>query len=454
MGLDDYIESAMRGVLKNPILGVLREIGIAKILKQSNFVKREVGHPPFQILLHFVYMLVMNKRQSAFVKQSRDAFGKDAYYRFVKQSRYNWRKLLMISAAALIRKIEPLHGSGEQRVLIIDDTVEPKRGKQIEGSCRYLWSNKEHRLINGVNLVTLNYADTHSTFQLDFAVRHGESRRKEIADFSSRVHHRSNAYKRRVEGLKGKNMLALEMVERALDAGITADALLVDSWYAKPDFIHQAREMGIDVVSRLPNNPRIWHFKGRYKSLQALYDHHRKSRHKQHGTHGKIHYRFFELIAEHHLLGKVKLLFLHTGKELLTFISTDLSLSGKAMIDTYKKRWNIEQGYKDLRSYFGLGKEENRIFEALIARITLAMFTYNIVSYINRINHEPKTLGELFRELECELEALAISMQLFLQILTKIAEVDTIVKENKDILTILALLGAYTRKELGFMCES
>lgn len=92
--------------------------------------------------------------------------------------------------------------------------------------------------------------------------------------------------------------------------------------------------------------------------------------------HGKIRYRYFDLIAEHHLLGKVKLLFLHTGKELLIFISTDLSLSGKVMIDTYKKRWNIEQGYKDLGSYFGLGKEENRIYEALIARITLAMFTY------------------------------------------------------------------------------
>ena len=233
MGRDDYIESAMRGVLKNPILGVLREIGIAKMLRQSNFVKREVGHPPFQILLHFVYMLVMNKRQSAFVKQSGDAFGKDAYYRFVKHSRYNWRKLLMFSAAALIRKVEPLHGSGEQRVLIIDDTVEPKRGKQIEGSCRYLWSNKEHRLINGVNLVTLNYADTHSTFQLDFAVRHGSSRRKEIADFTSRLHHRSNAYRRRTEGLEGKNVLALEMVARALEHGIDADYLLTDSWHPK-----------------------------------------------------------------------------------------------------------------------------------------------------------------------------------------------------------------------------
>lgn len=89
MGIDNYIETAMRGVLKNPIIGVLREIEIGKILRQSNFVKRNVGHAPFQILLHFVYILVMNKRQSAFVKQSSDAFGKDAYYRFVKEARYN-----------------------------------------------------------------------------------------------------------------------------------------------------------------------------------------------------------------------------------------------------------------------------------------------------------------------------------------------------------------------------
>jgi SRSO17 transposase len=90
--------------------------------------------------------------------------------------------------------------------------------------------------------------------------------------------------------------------------------------------------------------------------------------------------------------------------------SIHLALSGREIIDIYKKRWNIEQGYKDLREYFGLGREENRLYEALIARITLSMFTYNLLSYINRIKHEPQTLGQLFRELECELEALAISM--------------------------------------------
>jgi hypothetical protein len=67
MGLDNHIESAMKGLLKNPILSVLREIKITNILKQSNFSKRNTGYPVFVVLLHFVYMLVMNKRQSSFI---------------------------------------------------------------------------------------------------------------------------------------------------------------------------------------------------------------------------------------------------------------------------------------------------------------------------------------------------------------------------------------------------
>ena len=138
----------------------------------------------------------------------------------------------------------------------------------------------------------------------------------------------------------------------------------------------------------------------------------------------------------------------------MVFASTDTARTGKEIINIYKKRWNIEQGYKDLREHFGFGKEENRLYEALIARITLSMFTYNLLTYINRINHEPKTLGELFRDLECELEALAISMQLFLQILTNIANIHQNLKISKELQHLVALIGAYTKKELGFMCES
>lgn len=58
-----------------------------------------------------------------------------------------------------------------------------------------------------------------------------------------KLHHRSNAYQRKSEIIKGKNILALEMLERALDNGIDADYLLVDSWYAKPNFIKEANTL-------------------------------------------------------------------------------------------------------------------------------------------------------------------------------------------------------------------
>ena len=360
----------------------------------------------------------------------------------------------MLSATELLKKIKPLHKKGEYKLLIIDDTVEAKRGKFIEGTCKYIWSNKEHRSINALNIVSLNYADSHSTFQLDFSIKINDSKRKSPSEFIAKLHHKSNAYQRKIEITKGKNTLAIEMLQRALDNGVDADYLLVDSWYAKPNFIKEANTLGIPVIARLPNNKLIWNFKGKCKTLNAIYDSLKDIRHKYSGKYGKISYKYFDAIVEHATLGKVKLVFLHTGKDLLVFISTDITIKADEIIATYKKRWNIEQGYKDLRSLFGLGKEENRIYEALIAKITLSMFAYNIVSYINRIKHEPQTLGELFRDLECELETLAISMQLFIQILTKISEIQNVVKDNKDLLQIIAVISAFTQKELGFMCES
>ena len=40
------INSSMKSLLKNPILEALQEIKITKLLRQSNFVKRDIGYPP------------------------------------------------------------------------------------------------------------------------------------------------------------------------------------------------------------------------------------------------------------------------------------------------------------------------------------------------------------------------------------------------------------------------
>ena len=74
MGLDDFIQTAMNSVLKNPILLVLRDINFSSILNQSNFIKRDIGVKPYMIILHFLYMFIINKKISTFMKYSNDSY--------------------------------------------------------------------------------------------------------------------------------------------------------------------------------------------------------------------------------------------------------------------------------------------------------------------------------------------------------------------------------------------
>ena len=201
MGLEYFIQTAMNSVLKNPVVQVLRDINFSTILKQSNFIKRDIGVPLYMVILQFLYMFLINKKISSFMKQSNDSFKKDVYYRLLKNDKYNWRKLLLLTSVKLIGKLHKLQKTTDTKVLIIDDTVEVKRGKFIEGSCKNLWNNKEKRTVKGLNIVSLNYSDSYTDMMLDFSINYNKN---QIVDsLNNEFHHRSNAYKRREEGNKG-----------------------------------------------------------------------------------------------------------------------------------------------------------------------------------------------------------------------------------------------------------
>ena len=432
----------------------MKLLNLKTILAKSNFTKKE-GVAVHMVMLHFVYMLVMNKKISTFMKQSNDSLKKDVYYRLLSNSTYNWRSLLTLSVSKILSKLHKVQDAKAIKVLILDDTVEDKVGKNVEGSCDKLWSNKEKRTIRGINVVSLNYSDGFSNFMLDFTIAMNKYARVAIADFTNKIDQRTNAHKRRLETMKGKSQIAIDMVKRAVKSGIYADYLLVDSWYSKPVFIKEMNELGLKVISRIANNNKIWNFIGKEKSLEAIYSKHKKLKTVKSGTYGKkIKFTYFSVIVEHKNAGKLKIVFIKTKEKLIPIVSTDLEINDEEIIETYKRRWDIEQGYKELRQHFGFGQEENRIYEALIARITLSFFTYNIVSYINRISNEPKTIGGLFKDLECELHTLAIAMQTFIIILDEIAKIEDVVKRNEDLVSIITVLQDVTQKMLGFRCES
>jgi len=455
MQLQEQIISAINTTLKNPIFQTMQLLNIKSILKNANFVKKREGVSPYLVVLHFVYMLVMNKKISTFMNQSKDSFKKDTYYRLLQNSSYNWRKLLSLTNLKILKLLHKVQDSSSVKVLIIDDTVEGKTGKYIEGSRDALYSNKEKRNIRGINVVSLNYSDGYSNFMLDFAISMGNYARVKFEEFTQEVDVRTTAYKRRLEIMNGKSQIAIDMVTRALKSGIYADYLLVDSWYSKPAFIKEMNHLGLKVITRIANNNKIWNFTAKEKTLNAIYEKFKSLKKEKAGTYGKkIKFKYFSVVVEHKNAGKIKIVFIKTKEKLIPIASTDLEINDEEIIDIYKHRWDIEQGYKELREHFGFGKEENRIYEALIARITLSFFSYNIVSYINRMSNEPKTIGGLFKDLECELHTLSIAMQAFIEIMEKIAQIDEIVKNNKDFTSIISILQSTTQDLLGFRCES
>jgi len=147
MNLQDQILSAINTTLKNPIYQTLQLLNIKSILHSANFVKKRGGVAPYLVVLHFVYMLVMNKKISSFMHQSHEGFKKDTYYRLLQNSSYNWRKLLSLSTLKIIKLLHKVQDARSVKVFIVDDTVEGKTGKCIEGSRDGLWSNKEKRTI-------------------------------------------------------------------------------------------------------------------------------------------------------------------------------------------------------------------------------------------------------------------------------------------------------------------
>ena len=455
MQLQEQIISAINTSLKNPIYQTMQLLNIKGILKSANFLKKREGVAPYLIVLHFVYMLVMNKKIATFMKQSDNSFKKDTYYRLLQNSSYNWRKLLSLTTLKILKLLHKVQDASSVKVFIVDDTVEGKTGKYVEGSRDALWSNKEKRNIRGVNVVSLNYSDGYSNFMIDFAISMGKYARVKFEEFTQELDFRTMAYKRRLEIMNGKSQIAIDMIKRAIKSGIYADYLLIDSWYSKPAFIKEMNDLGLKVISRIANNNKIWNFTDKEKTLNAIYEKHKNIKQAKAGKYGKkIQFNYFSVTVEHKNAGKLKIVFIKTSDNLIPIVSTDLEINDEEIIVIYKRRWDIEQGYKELREHFGFGQEENRIYEALIARMTLSFFAYNIVSYINRISHEPKTIGGLLKDLECELYTLSIAMQTFIEIMDKIAQIETIVNRNEDFMNIIATLRSTTQELLGFRCES
>jgi hypothetical protein len=105
---------------------------------------------------------------------------------------------------------------------------------------------------------------------------------------------------------------------------------------------------------------------------------------------------------------ELKLLFCKTGrkKEWIVIASTDVEQSDRHVLETYAKRWDIEQFFKDSKQLLKLGKEQSTDFDVQIAMTTIRLMSYSMGSSMRRELLDERTFGELFELMENEFSRL------------------------------------------------
>ena len=77
---------------------------------------------------------------------------------------------------------------------------------------------------------------------LDFAIAMNSYARVKIEEFTNIIDHRTNAHKRRLEVLKGKSQIAIDMITRAGKKWYICRLSTCGYWYSKPVFIETMNE--------------------------------------------------------------------------------------------------------------------------------------------------------------------------------------------------------------------
>ena len=400
------------------------------------------GKQIFTLLLLFPLFAV--KDISCFAKSSLYQLykcGKDVFYNFLNCSAFDWRKLLYQITKQLICQVERNSYIPEDkpiRCLIADDTDLPKRGRCFELLSR-IYSHVTHSFNYGYKGLFLGYHDSKSFFGLDFSL-HGEKGKEKGKDkdkpygltrkqskkrFKGKRHKNSCGQQRVNDYFKTKTEMLIEMLRRAISAGIRFDYLLTNSWFTNFELIKfiATRKINCFFPGMVKNGNTKYTCGEKELTFSQIL---KNLKHSQKAKESKkLNCKFYEVEVK--LKGfKIKLFFCKTTKRSKWhgLLTTHTELTFEKAFEIYATRWTIEVFFKECKQLMRLGKCESRHFEAQIAATTLCMLQYNMLSVVKRFDGY-ESLGALFRQANAETLELTIKERILMiikEILTEYAE--------------------------------
>jgi hypothetical protein len=205
------------------------------------------------------------------VRNKKIDVGKDAVYNFLNSSTYNWRRFTILFSRWIYFIIKNLLNDFSEEVLIFDDsTYDRSRSKKVELLSR-VYDHSTHKYLKGFRLLTLGWSDGNSFLGIDFALLSSTEKKNRYNEINPDIDKRTCGYQRRKEAITKSTMHLEPMVKRAIEIGIQAKYLVMDSWFSMPSVISTLRQH-IHIICMLKDQTKwFYEYKGKKLRLSDLY---------------------------------------------------------------------------------------------------------------------------------------------------------------------------------------
>ena len=390
----------------NSFCGALKDLSFGRLLNSCGFNKKR--GVPILVVMYGLLTAVFNYSGIHQKTQSRKGYSQcnctdQVFYDITSNPKLNWRKLCLLLAEKLIRKISPTMTSA--KCFILDDTImERPRSKKVELLSR-TYDHVFHRQVKGFTDLLLAWTDGLSSVPvINAIVSSSNILCPERKDIDKRTH----GAERRKEAREKKTVLAVRMIKEALNAGIIASYVLMDSWFTEAPLIGEIRKLNLHVIGMVKlSKKRFYEYQGKQYTLHKL--RHFITTHKRRNILGSLQVKLKTGM-------KAKLVYVvnyNNRKQFLVILSTDLTLSDEEIVQTYGKRFNIEQIFKSMKHLLKLTEENRgRSFDSTVAFSSLSIIRVIAMEWIRRAESDPAAMGTIFNHIKDTLEDLPFTAAL------------------------------------------
>lgn len=306
-------------------------------------------------------------------------------YDFLGREDINWRGL----SGELARRVYRANDLGPawQRAFVVDDTSQARAGRKVEGtSCYFDHTEGRHR--KGHQVLQLGLAAEKGFLPLEAQLVMGQKAAiDKPTDKPFRDQRSSAARDLRRARQQTKHQLLREMLQRALQAGLSAAYVLADAWFGCKENIECCLEHKLTAIFQMKRSLLGYRYHGRSYTAYQLYG---LVQRRMRPASRRARFKTTSLLVSLNLETdnhrparwvEVRLVFSAPGRAQsagtwVVFLCTNGKLSDTKILEVYALRWSIEVYFKEIKQNLGFLKEQSGRYQLAYASVHLAALRY------------------------------------------------------------------------------